>query len=34
MVDKGLCGEFVGSHMIRGGAVFMGLKRVVFDLWL
>ena len=34
MVDKGMFGEFTGGEMIRGGAVFMGLKRTVFDLWL
>ena len=34
MIDKAICVDFFGGHMIRGGAVFMGLTRMVFDLWL
>ena len=33
MIDKGMCGKFVVGHMIKGGAVFMGLTRMVFDFW-
>ena len=34
MIDDGMCGKFVVGHMIKGGAVFMGLKRMVFVFWL